>query len=140
MSLSLSSPFLRHQCVLYNLSTTLYREKNMKSYVKAGRLFRFFGWIGIGGIVVAIAIPVMINPNTPFLQPDASSWLPTLLLLVLVAGISVLQLKVGTAIKEHKNWGRTVGIVLGIIHLFGFPIGTLIGVYILWCLIKGWEQ
>lgn len=112
----------------------------MEPYVKAGRLFRIFGWIGIGGIVVAIAIPVMINPNTPSLRPDASSWLPTLLLLVLVAGMSVLQLKVGTAIKEHKNWGRTVGIVLGIIHLFGFPIGTLIGAYILWCLIKGWEQ
>ena len=112
----------------------------MKPYVKAGRLFRLFGWIGIGGIVVAIAIPVMINPNASFLQPDASSWPPTLLLLVLVAGMSVLQLKVGTAIKEHKNWGRTVGIVLGIIHLFGFPIGTLIGAYILWCLIKGWEQ
>lgn len=123
----------------------LYGEKNMKPYVKAGRLFRFLGWIGIGGIVVAIAIPIIINLNTYSLQPDAyslqsdaSSWLPTLLLLVLLSGLSVLQLMVGTAIKEHKNWGRTVGIVLGIIHLFGFPIGTLIGFYILRCLIKGW--
>jgi len=115
-------------------------EKNMKPYVKAGRLFRFLGWIGIGGIVVAIAIPIMINFKTPSLQPDASSWLPTLLLLVLLSGLSVLQLMVGTAIKEHKNWGRTVGIVLGIIQLFVFPIGTLIGAHILWCLIKGWEQ
>jgi uncharacterized membrane protein len=112
----------------------------MKPYVKAGRIFRFLGWIGIGGIVVAIAIPIMINLNAPSLQPDTSSWLPTLLLIVLLSCLSVLQLMVGTAIKEHKNWGRTVGIVLGIIHLFGFPIGTLIGAYILWCLIKGWEQ
>jgi len=121
----------------------LYGEKNMKPYIKTGRLFRFFGWIsvigGIGGVVAAIAIPVIIDPNAPSLLPALLNSLPQVLsTLVLIVGISVLQLKVGTAIKEHKDWGRTVGILLGIIYLFGFPIGTLIGFYILRCLIKGW--
>ena len=109
--------------------------EKIKPYVTAGRLFRFLGWIsavaGIG-ITAAIFIPHLHDPNVSSLFSAFVPWL--LLILVLI----ILQFKVGSAIKEHKEWGRTVGILLAIIHLFGFPIGTLIGAYILWCLTKGW--
>ena len=64
-----------------------------------------------------------------------SKLIPLLSLAVVVIAMSILQLKVGEAIKEHKDWGRTAGIILGAIQLFGFPVGTIIGAYILWCLI-----
>ncbi len=33
-----------------------------------------------------------------------------------------------------------VGISFSVLSLFGFPIGTILGVYLLWCLIKGWDE
>jgi hypothetical protein len=103
-------------------------------YEKAGRVLRLLAWIQVVafvGIVAAIAIPMFAQHKTP---P------PTSLLVFLFIVFPLLYLTVGKAIKEHKDWGRTVGIIMGILMLFGFPIGTLIGAYILWCLIKGWDQ
>ena len=45
----------------------------------------------------------------------------------------------GNAVKAHKNWARVIGIIYGILILFGFPLGTFIGAFILSYLIKGWE-
>jgi protein-S-isoprenylcysteine O-methyltransferase Ste14 len=54
-------------------------------------------------------------------------------------GVSIFQMYLGKAIKAHKEWSRMVGIILAFLALFAFPIGTLIGGYILWCLIGGWS-
>ncbi len=57
----------------------------------------------------------------------------------LVIAFNYFLFALGKAIKEHKEWGRKVGIGYGAIQLLGFPLGTLLGAYILWCLIKGWD-
>lgn len=103
-------------------------------YQKAGRLIRLLAWlqvISVIGIIVAIAIPMIAKQEMPS---------PQILILLLLAVFPALYFVVGSAIKEHKKGGRIAGIVLGVVMLFGFPIGTLIGAYILWCLIKGWEE
>ncbi len=54
--------------------------------------------------------------------------------------LTYFQFVLGTALKQHKQWGRKVGIGYAILQLFGFPIGTIAGAYILYCLIKGWDE
>jgi predicted exporter len=112
----------------------------MKPYEKAGRVIRLFAWIqvvAIVGIGAAIAIPMMVSGRAASAPPP---WAGLLIILVVIVGLTVFQLIMGTAVKEHKDWGRIVGIIYGILTLFGFPIGTLVGAYILWCLLKGWEE
>jgi hypothetical protein len=109
----------------------------LPAYVKAGRVIRLYAWIqvvAIVGIVAAIVIPMISDPTfkTPLLQHRV--------VFFLMACLIVFQFAIGKAIKEHKDWGRTVGIIYGILSLFSFPIGTLIGAYVLWCLIKGWDE
>jgi hypothetical protein len=111
----------------------------MKKYERAGRLFRLLGWLSLIFGAIAIAIPLLTSLSE-ISQAPIGSLIPLLSLVVVVVGMSIFQLKVGAAIKEHKDWGRTAGIILGIIQLIGFPIGTIIGAYILWCLIKGWNE
>jgi hypothetical protein len=111
----------------------------MKKYEKAGKTIRFLGWLSLASgflVILIIAIPNNILESSP---KSIASFLPLLFILAVTVGISILQLNIGRAIQEHKNWGRVAGIILGIVQLFGFPIGTIIGVYILWCLIKGWD-
>jgi len=100
---------------------------------KAGRVIRLIAWIQIAtiiGLMTAMVIPIFAEHKTPHVT----------IILALPFLIPLLYFKVGKAIKEHKNWGRTVGIIMGILMIPVLPIGTLIGAYILWCLIKGWDQ
>ena len=108
----------------------------MLPYEKAGRLFVILGWLSLIMGALAVAVPLIMGG---FPVVDPVSLVPLITLVIILVGLSIFQLKVGSAIKEHKDWGRVAGIVLGTIQLIGFPIGTIIGIYILWCLLKGWD-
>lgn len=44
-------------------------------------------------------------------------------------------------LREKKGWARPLSIVIGILLLFGFPIGTICGVIILYQLLgKQWDN
>jgi hypothetical protein len=40
----------------------------------------------------------------------------------------------GWGLMERKPWARTLAIVLGVIVLVKFPVGTALGIYTLWTL------
>lgn len=42
----------------------------------------------------------------------------------------------GIGLLSHRPWGRYLAIVVGLLNLVNFPIGTLIGVYTLWVLMQ----
>lgn len=111
----------------------------LKPYEKAGRLFRLLGWLQLiagGCLGLAILIPAMAQGKG---QSGMAGPVAVGAALIFMLLASVFMLYLGAAVKRHENWGRTAGIVLAIIQLFGFPIGTILGGYILWCLIKGWD-
>lgn len=111
----------------------------IEPYYKAGRLIRFWGWISL--IIMFFFIMAYVVPTlAPIIfEIRVSLILKIVFSLIILVGLSVLQLKIGTAIQSHKGWGRIGGIFIGINYLFIFPIGTISGLYIIWCLIKGWE-
>ena len=37
---------------------------------------------------------------------------------------------------KRRSWARVLGIVLGVLNLFHFPFGTIIGVYTLWVMLQ----
>jgi hypothetical protein len=41
---------------------------------------------------------------------------------------------------KQKKWARIVTMILGILMLFGFPIGTIIGVLLIYGTTKGWPE
>jgi hypothetical protein len=40
----------------------------------------------------------------------------------------------GWGLLDRRPWARTLAIVLGVLALFDFPLGTALGVYTLWVL------
>lgn len=42
--------------------------------------------------------------------------------------------------KESRPWARVSSIVIALLLLLGFPIGTLIGIYLLYNTWKPWKQ
>jgi len=73
------------------------------------------------------------------LTENTMPYLAIVLALVFVV-FSIVWLVIGQAIKKHKEWSRITGIIINMPLLIGFPVGTLIGGYIIWCLVKGWRN
>ena len=54
--------------------------------------------------------------------------------LVTTAALAGLSALVGFAMMQRRPWGRTYAIVLSILSLLKFPLGTALGIYTLWVL------
>ena len=50
--------------------------------------------------------------------------------------LSLPSIIAGIGLLKRQEWARILTIVLGFLHLFGFPIGTAIGVYTLYVLFN----
>jgi hypothetical protein len=42
----------------------------------------------------------------------------------------------GYGLLKRRNWGRVLAVVVSILNLLNFPLGTVIGVYSLWVLMQ----
>jgi amino acid transporter len=100
---------------------------------RAARVIRLVGWItlllGLAS-TAAVFYPSLVDhkPLPPVF------WVIALLMI----GLPVLMIVIAWGLFAHKPWARTAGIVYGVLALFGFPVGTFIGAYVLWQLRKGW--
>ena len=43
----------------------------------------------------------------------------------------------GWGLLNRKSWARPLVLILGVLNLFSFPVGTALGVYTCWALISG---
>jgi hypothetical protein len=60
----------------------------------------------------------------------------TLIFTSIVISVNILGIVGGYSILKKKRWARRAVIVVSIIELIGFPVGTIIGVYSLWILFN----
>ena len=50
--------------------------------------------------------------------------------------ISVPGILAGMGLYKRKEWARVLTLVLSVIEIFNFPVGTAIGIYSIWALIQ----
>lgn len=61
---------------------------------------------------------------------------PGAFLMLFVLAIGIGQLAAGWGVRSLKRWGRIVGIVLSLLGLLAFPIGTIINAYVLYLFVS----
>jgi len=89
-------------------------------------------------LVLIAVIIVLIGVKNGFLDNE-SGWLIIVLIhpLMYIVYISwILCIIAGIGLLKHKNWARIMLIVLAIIGLLNFPIGTGLGIWWLIVLFK----
>lgn len=71
-----------------------------------------------------------------FHGPFGPHWMVPLLPFVTIVTViaAVLAFLVGFGLMRRKPWGRPLAIVMGILMLLKFPLGTALGIYTLWVL------
>ena len=74
----------------------------------------------------------------PFSFPFHGGFLAPLLgtIGVFISVTAVAGIAAGWGLLDRRPWARTLAIVLGIIKLLEFPLGTALGVYTLWVLVS----
>ncbi len=87
---------------------------------------------------VGVAIPALFTGVIGVTnEPDALIASVILAIIgALLMTFTLLFLIVGYGLWTRRQWARIAAIVLAILTLFGFPIGTFIGALIIWYLVR----
>lgn len=100
------------------------------------RHLRLLGWlyVGYGALVLLVLAALTLYM---LVQVAGSSGLPgpfELILIVALGGPAAAAVVGGLALHRGRPWARPLLLVLGVLVLFSFPFGTLLGVYTFWVL------
>jgi zinc ribbon protein len=103
--------------------------------IGSGILTAIFGFIVIFAGQIVRHLPIPVSSEMPFGMPHFVAWITS------VVGLGILALAAGTTgagvgLLQYKSWARTFAIVMAVLMLFHFPIGTVIGGYAFWVLLS----
>jgi hypothetical protein len=107
------------------------------------------GWLLIGsGILTAIGgtvlffagivfrrMPIPIPPDVPMGLPPFLARIASLIgfgILVIAAG----TVAAGVGLLQYRDWARVCAIIMAVLLVFHFPIGTAVAVYAFWVLFS----
>ena len=118
----------------------------MGQHVKVlGILFIVFGSLSLigafavllvfGGAAGIVGIVAQEEPEAAIALPIVSIVGLGLFLLILV--LAIPEIFAGVGLLKLKPWGRILGIVISVLSLMKFPVGTVVGGYGLWVLLSG---
>lgn len=90
--------------------------------------------LGALAILLFAILPVSVSRGDPGGMAVALAALGLGLLVVLAFGVAAII--IGWGLLQLRNWARWGAIVLAILQLPAFPIGTIIGALIIWYLLS----
>jgi hypothetical protein len=113
----------------------------MKTHLhRLGIIYTVYGWLGVLLTIPCVFLTVRDiqrlenGMNITEWQPISFLFIAIPLLIFL---FSLFYLAFGNALINERAWAtRVVGFIIGILLLFQFPIGTIVGGYTLWVLSK----
>lgn len=90
--------------------------------------------LGAFAMLLILIVPLFMH----YMPPEATVALFATVgvIFLLLAGTAVLYLLTGLGLLKYREWARWVAIALAVIGALGFPVGTVIGVLILWFLLR----
>jgi hypothetical protein len=102
----------------------------MENNIKTWRAHRAFSWLY--GCIAVVMFVVMLKGD----QPPAAAFAALLVL----GAIFALHFFVARGAKARKNWARRVSLIIGFLMLPGFPLGSLIGAYLIAASWTEWRE
>lgn len=71
-------------------------------------------------------------------EPEAQIVLPIIanVIIIIVAVLSLPGIIAGIGLFKKKEWARILTLILSVLNLANFPIGTAVGAYSIWALVQ----
>ena len=109
-----------------------------------GQHVRLLGWVHIisGALFLLIGVFVFVLlTGIGAVSGDGEAMGVLILIGTVTAFIMIVLalpgLAAGIGLLKGKSWGRMLAMIVGLFHLFNFPLGTALGAYTLWVLLQG---
>ena len=103
----------------------------------AGHLLVIWAWLilfVVGTIIVSVLVVSFMGD-----EPEKS----TTLFWTIIGAITLLSFVIlftARGLKRHRQWARYVGLFLATLALIAFPVGTVLGLFIISYIHKGWND
>jgi hypothetical protein len=99
--------------------------------------------IGLGalGVVLAIITFTFLAGLGLLLLTDDPDAMPILTFIAVIAAgflfiISVPDIIGGIGLVKRQSWARVLVLILSVLKLINFPLGTIVGIYSIWVLMQ----
>jgi hypothetical protein len=113
-------------------------SSNIKSDTQtAGHLLAIFSWVLIFIIVTIFISVLMVNLMSEEIEKPNSDFWPIMSLFV---GYVLVLLAAARGLKFHQQWARYIGGLSAVLSLAAFPVGTVLGLFVLSYIKKGWNE
>ncbi len=97
-------------------------------------------FIALGALSALVALMLFIAVFSGLLPTDQSAVEATTIaggviaaLLLLISCASIIG---GVGLLQRRSWARPLCIFLAALNLFNFPLGSVVGIYAIWTLLK----
>lgn len=94
---------------------------------------------GVLTVLGGLAMALLITGSGVISGDDTAIWVTSLIGgfgFFFVSALGAVSILGGWGLLKRQNWARILVIVISILNLPGFPIGTALGIYGLWVLIS----
>jgi hypothetical protein len=95
--------------------------------------------LSIFGIVIGIVILVILSTIGVLVDDKDANFILPLIGNIVAAFIFIMSVPgiiAGIGLMKHKEWGRILTLILSVINLLNFPLGTALGIYCIWALVQ----
>ena len=100
----------------------------MNGNAKVAAVHRALSWLyAFGAALIFLVFCQSVFSRAPEVSPGG-----VLLVLLIVLGIVALHRSAARAAARNRPWARTLSRAIAVLLLIGFPVGTALGVYILY--------
>lgn len=91
------------------------------------------------GLIIGIVIFVLFHFIGDFVDDhDANIVLSIVanVVMIMVTVLSIPGIIAGLGLFKRKEWARILTLIISVLNLLSFPIGTAVGVYSIWALVQ----
>lgn len=91
------------------------------------------------GLIIGILLFTLFHFVGDFADDHEAEFVLSIIANVFIIFFVVLSIPgiiAGMGLFKRKEWARILTLVLSVLHLLSFPIGTAVGVYSIWVLVQ----
>ncbi len=95
--------------------------------------------LSILSLIIGIFISVVLYLTGSLVDDNQAHVILTIIANVIVAIIVVCSLPgiiAGIGLFRRKEWARILTLIISVLHIVNFPLGTAVGVYCIWAMIQ----
>ena len=91
------------------------------------------------GIIIGIFVYILLFVIGGFVDESQAQTVIFIIAKIAFGFIIILSLPgiiAGIGLLKRKEWARVLSLILGVIDLINFPLGTAIGIYTIWAMVQ----